>query len=84
MYHIILDTDMWIYLAQDIYKGALLQLEELVDTGKLTILVPEQVKNEWDNGKADIVRSHYKGNIKGALTNSKNLKEYLMVRKRKS
>ena len=68
---------MWVFLAQDTYPGALLQLEELVGTGKLTILVPEQVKNEWDNGKADKVRSHYKGNINGVLISSKKLKEYL-------
>jgi hypothetical protein len=74
---------MWIFIAQDIFPGALSQLEKLVDTGKLTILVPEQVKEEWDNGKADKVRSHYKNGIKGALTNSKNLKEYLSGEDRK-
>ncbi len=68
---------MWVFLAQDTYPGAILQLEELVGTGKLTILVPEQVKSEWGNGKADIVRSHYKANIKGILTSFKNLKKYL-------
>lgn len=68
---------MWVFLAQDTYPGALLQLEKLIGTGKLKILVPEQVKNEWNNGKADIVRSQYIGNIKGVLTSSKNLKEYL-------
>jgi hypothetical protein len=77
LYYIILDTDMWVFLAQDTYPGALLQLEELVGTGKLTILVPEQVQNEWDNGKAEIVRSHYKSNIKGILTSFKNLNKYL-------
>jgi hypothetical protein len=77
LHHIILDTDIWVFLAQDTYPGALPQLESLVATGKLTILVPEQVKNEWNNGKTEIVRSHYINNIKGALTNSKKLKDYL-------
>ena len=78
MYYIILDTDMWVFLAQDTYPGALSQLEKLVDTGKLTILVPEQVKSEWDNGKANKVSSYYKNNIQGILTSFKNMKNYLI------
>jgi hypothetical protein len=77
LYHIILDTDMWIYLAEDFFPGTLSQLEELVDTGKITILIPEQVKNEWNNGKVEIVRNHYKNSINGVLSNTKKLKEFL-------
>ncbi|MCM3667017.1 PIN domain-containing protein [Mesobacillus subterraneus] len=77
MKYVIIDTSIWIYLAEDLYSGALEQLEDLVKKGKAQILVPEQVKNEWVNGKADIVRAHMKERLKGTLTNAKHLKEYL-------
>lgn len=77
MHYLILDTCIWIYLAEEKYEGALTQLEKLVDGRKVTLLIPEQVLNEWNNGKADIIREHFQGSIKGSLKNAKSLSNYL-------
>lgn len=77
MKYIILDTCIWIELAQDKYSGALFQLEKLVDDKKVNLLIPEQIRNEWNNGKAEKVKQDYKGKIKGVLSSVRSLNEYL-------
>lgn len=77
MYHLTLDTCIWIYLAEEKYEGALSQLEKLVNDRKVALLIPEQVQNEWNNGKSDLIRDHFKDSIKGTIKNAKGLSNYL-------
>jgi hypothetical protein len=77
LHYLILDTCIWIYLAEEKYEGALLQLENLVNKGKVSLIIPEQIQSEWNNGKADIVRGHFEESIKGTLKNAKSLNNYL-------
>lgn len=78
MYSIILDTCTWIYLANETYDPQLLEkLQKLVVSGKVRIIIPETVFDEWNRNKDDAVikkiMTRYEQQIKNAETIAKHL-----------
>lgn len=73
MIYFSIDTCVWIYLGQEIYKPVLLDaLIKLIDENEIKLLLPEQVKKEWDKHKSNKV---IKGRISSIQDRFKNLKE---------
>jgi hypothetical protein len=57
MHYLTLDTNTWIYLANGTEPARLLTfLQEEIDKGNITILLPEQIITEWDDNKDKAVR----------------------------
>lgn len=57
MHYLTLDTNTWIYLANGIEPGRILHyLKRQVESGNITILLPELVVEEWNQNKDHAVK----------------------------
>lgn len=56
MVHLILDTNIWIYLAEGQHPFVLRGIIEKVDSKELILLVNDEVVKEWDRNRGEIKR----------------------------
>lgn len=76
MYHLVIDTCVWIDLAKK-FTEVRGKISRLVEEGKLALLVPQIVVEEWDRHKEPKIIDERESSVRGKIKNARDLAQYL-------
>ena len=78
MIHLILDTNIWIYLATGEHPFILNGINEMLDNNKIVILTNDEIKKEWDRNKQQI-KDKTEENLTKQIESTKGLAPILQL-----
>jgi hypothetical protein len=76
MYYLIIDTCVWIELGSR-YIEVREKISDLVDRGKVILIVPQVVVEEWNKHKQTKIVGSKKASIHGKIKNARSISQYL-------
>ena len=77
MVHLILDTNIWIFLTKPNFKSAWDKLQEMFNNGEVGIYHNDIIIKEWNRNKSSTIRSLAES-IKSASKSAEIIKDYLI------
>lgn len=74
MYNVVIDTCVWLNMCSNVVETKIIdKLTEFVKEGKVRIIVPEIIVEEWNRLKVEKIVKQNEASIKGKLKNIKEL-----------
>jgi len=77
MHYLIIDTCVWIDLCNDEDKEVREKLSDLVKQGKVKLILPQLVIEEWERNKQSKIIDYKKASFRGMIKNAKKISEYI-------
>ena len=81
---LIIDTCTWINIGQTFYNDLLFEFLSLVYRHEIRLIVPKQVKDEWERHKVEKIKTNLVGSLRGSLNTASKLKELIEDKDRKN
>lgn len=82
MYYLIIDTCVWLELGNDVWDTELIdKLTDFVELNKVSIILPDIIKAEWDKHKVEKIIHSSEKSVSGKIKNIKELSNFISSKK---